>query len=330
RTESARFRVYLDNVLQIGVKDMPRVLVVGSVNMDLIVRCRRVPGPGQTVHGEDLVVVGGGKGANQAVAASRLGADTTFIGRVGEDDFGDRLHHALEHEGVDVHAVMRDPEAPSGVALILLEEDGQNRIVVMGGANNRLDDTDIRAARTLLKQTDILLMQLEIPLTVVAEVARAARKLGVRSVLDAGPATTAAAELGIVGLFDVLSPNESETEVLTDIRVNSLDDASRAAARLRDMGAQEVVIKLGAQGAYWQGAEGDQHVPGFPVEPVDTTAAGDAFTACLAVSLGLGRPVLDCIRRANAAGALACLRLGAQPSMPTQEELDDFLRARTT
>jgi ribokinase len=308
---------------------MPRVLIVGSINMDLIVRCRRVPDAGQTVHGDDLLTAGGGKGANQAVAASRLGADTTLVARVGEDDFGDSLRQALEDDGIDVRAVTRDPDAASGVALILLEEGGQNRIVVMGGANSRLDDKEVSVARALLSEADVLLMQLEIPVNVVAEVAQAAREVGVTSVLDAGPATEAALQAGILGLFDVLSPNESETEALTGIRVDSLDDASRAAARLREVGAREVMIKLGAQGAYWQGAEGDQHIPGFPIEPVDTTAAGDAFTACLAVGLGLGVPVAESIRRANAAGALACLKLGAQPSMPTRQELDDFLRAQT-
>jgi ribokinase len=161
-------------------------------------------------------------------------------------------------------------------------------------------------------------------------VAQAAREVGVMSVLDAGPATEAALAEGIPGLFDILSPNESETEALTGIRVNSLDDASRAAARLREIGAREVIIKLGAQGAYWQGAEGDQHIPGFPIEPVDTTAAGDAFTACLAVGRAHGLPIPESIRRANGAGALACLKLGAQPSMPTKQELDEFLRAQAS
>jgi len=172
-------------------------------------------------------------------------------------------------------------------------------------------------------------MQLEIPLEVVAAVAGAARELGVMSVLDAGPATEAVGRAGIVGLFDVVSPNESEIEALTGVRVTSLADASMAATRLRELGARQVIVKLGSQGAYWQGDEGDQHVPAFPIEPVDTTAAGDAFTACLAVSLALGLPLSDCLQRANAAGALACLKLGAQPSMPTRQELEDFLRART-
>jgi ribokinase len=171
-------------------------------------------------------------------------------------------------------------------------------------------------------------MQLEIPFPVVAAVGQAARELGVMSVLDAGPATKAAAEAGVLELMDIVSPNESETEVLTGMAVRSPDDAARASTRFRELGVRDVVIKLGPQGAYWQGTEGDQHIPGFSIEPVDTTAAGDAFTACLSVGLAVGLPLPEAIRRANAAGALACLKLGAQPSMPTRQELESFLRAR--
>jgi ribokinase len=307
---------------------MPRVLVVGSVNMDLIVRCQRVPREGETVHGDDLVTAGGGKGANQAVAASRLAASTALVARVGEDEFGPRLRAALEDDGVDVSAVTIDETAATGVALILLEQGGHNRIVVMSGANKRLDEREVSAARVLLEETDVLLMQLEIPFPVVAAVGQAARELGVMSVLDAGPATKAAAEAGVLELMDIVSPNESETEVLTGMAVRSPDDAARASTRFRELGVRDVVIKLGPQGAYWQGTEGDQHIPGFSIEPVDTTAAGDAFTACLSVGLAVGLPLPEAIRRANAAGALACLKLGAQPSMPTRQELESFLRAR--
>ena len=305
-----------------------RVLVVGSINMDLIVRCQRVPKQGETVRGEDLRTAAGGKGANQAVASSRLGAQTAMVGRVGEDEFGPKLRGGLEGDGVNVDSVHIDPEAPSGVALILLEEGGQNRIVVMSGANTRLAEEDIAAARDLLQQVDIVIMPLEIPLRVVEAVAIQARAEGVPSVLDAGPATPAAAEAGLPALVDLISPNETEVEALTGIAVRDVRDARKAAARLREMGAPDVVLKLGEQGAYWLGRGGEQHLPAFPVEPVDTTAAGDAFTACLAVSLAQGLEMPDAIRRANAAGALACLELGAQPSMPTAEALEAFLQAR--
>jgi ribokinase len=307
---------------------MPRVLVVGSINIDLIVRCTRLPNEGETIHGEDLVTAGGGKGANQAVAASRLGAQTTLIGRVGEDEFGPKLCAALQEDGVDTRFVAADPDAPTGAALILLEPSGRNRIVVMGGANLRVGDDEVAAARALLAKSDVVLMQLETPIPVVAAMARAAREQGVTSILDAGAATHEAMEAGLPALIDVLSPNESEAATLTGIEVRDLPDARRAAAALRAAGARDVVMKLGERGAYWLGGESETHVPAFPVVPIDTTAAGDAFTTCLAVGIAEGLSMSDAIRRANAAGALACLKLGAQPSMPTREEVEGFLRER--
>lgn len=306
----------------------PRVLVVGSINMDLIVLCQRVPEQGETVHGKSLQTVPGGKGANQAVACSRLGAQTAMVGRVGEDEFGPKLRGSLEHSGVNVDAVRVDPESPSGVAVILLEEEGENRIVVMKGANDRFTDEDLAAAGGLLREADTVLMPLEIPLHVVAGVAEQARASGVRSVLDVAPAKPAAAETGVLSLVDMVSPNESEVEALTGIPVRDLDSARRAARGLREMGARDVVLKLGEQGCYWLGEQGEEHVPAFPIDPVDTTAAGDAFTGCLAVSIARGIAMREALNRANAAGALACLEFGAQPSMPTAEALTAFLRER--
>ena len=329
----------------------PFILVVGSINMDLIVRCRQVPRPGETVHGEELVTAPGGKGANQAVASSRLGARTAMVGRLGNDDFGRALRAGLQAEGVDVSGVRADlgaalrqaqgrpcrdrkghPEpsrgAASGVALILLEASGGNRIIVIGGANLRVDDEDVAVARELLRKADALLMQLEIPLAAVEAIARAARERAVLTVLDAGAATPAAARADLLGLMDVVSPNEIEAEALTGIRVQDERDARRAAERLRERGARDVVVKLGAHGAYWLGSGGEGLFPAFEIQPVDTTAAGDAFTAALTVGLASGLTMPEAVRRANAAGALACLKLGAQPSMPTAAAVDDFLRTR--
>jgi len=304
----------------------PRVLVVGSINMDLIVRCCAVPQVGETVHGDEFTTAYGGKGANQAVACSRLGAQTTMVGRVGNDDFGRTLRSALEHEAVNVDHVRADFGAATGVALILLETDGHNRIIVIGGANLRLDDEDVAAARKALKEADALLMQLETPLPVVTAVAEAARERNVLTVLDAGAATPAAAGSGLLGLMDIVSPNESEAEALTGIAVKDMDSARSAAARLQELGARDAVIKLGERGTFWRGREGEGHSPGFTITPVDTTAAGDAFTASLAVSLAGGAAMRDALRRANAAGALACLKLGAQISMPTAGEVEAFLQ----
>jgi ribokinase len=302
-----------------------RVLVVGSINMDLIIRCCAVPQAGETIHGDEFTTAHGGKGANQAVACTRLGAQTSMVGSVGNDDFGRALKAALGDEGVNVHCVRADFGAATGVALILLEPDGQNRIIVIGGANLRLDDEDIAGARKALTKSDAVLMQLETPLPVVTAVAAAARERQVLTVLDAGAATPDAAEARLIELIDVVSPNESEAETLTGIPVRDVDSARSAAQRLQERGARDVVVKLGRRGAYWLGPAGEGHFPGFAIAPVDTTAAGDAFTACLAVHLASGGDMRTAIRRANAAGALACLTLGAQPSMPTASALDEFL-----
>jgi ribokinase len=296
--------------------------------MDLIVRCCQVPGQGETVHGDEFAIAHGGKGANQAVACSRQGAQTMMIGRVGNDDFGRATKAGLKAEGVNVDWLRADSGAATGVALILLEPDGHNRIIVIGGANLRLDDEDVAVARKALGKADTLLVQLETPLPIVKAVAQAARKMHVLTVLDAGAANPAAGEPGLLGLVDVASPNESEAEALTGIAVNDGDSARRAAARLRELGARDVVVKLGERGAYWAGPAGEGLSPGFTITPVDTTAAGDAFTASLAVSLASGAEMPQALKRANAAGALACLKLGAQPSMPTAAEVDDFLSRR--
>ncbi len=307
---------------------MPRVLVVGSINMDLIVRCQRIPKRGQTIHGDDLVMAPGGKGANQAVAARRLGAQTRMVGRVGKDEFGARLRAGLQGDGVNIEAVSTDGAAATGAALILLEESGENRIVIMSGANAQLGDAEVDRVRRLLADTDVILLQLEIPIAVVAQVAAAAREAGVCSVLDAGAATPAAMEAGLPGLVDVISPNESEAEILTGLEVRDERSAAAAAKHLHAVGARDVVVKMGANGAYWSGANGAQHVGAFDITPVDTTAAGDAFSACLAVSMASGADMPTAVRHANAAGALACLKLGAQPSMPDRDELESFLAAR--
>ena len=293
--------------------------------MDLILRCRQVPRAGETIHGDEFTTAPGGKGANQAVACSRLGARTAMVGRVGDDEFGRILRAGLAAEAVDTRCVRTDPAAATGVALILLEPSGDNRIIVVGGANLRVAEQDAADASALLRSADAVLMQLEIPLDTVKAVAEAARELGVLSVLDAGAATPAAVEAGLPGLVDIVSPNETEAEVLTGIAVRDLEDARRAAVHLRDLGARHVVVKMGESGAFWSSAEGDQAFPAFPVSAVDSTAAGDAFTAALAVGLAGGLAMPEAIQRANAAGAIACLTLGAQPSMPTAAAVDDFL-----
>ena len=209
----------------------PRVLVVGSINMDLIVRCKRLPAQGETIHGEALRTAPGGKGANQAVSCSRLGARTLMVGRVGEDEFGAKLRAGLAIEGIDIDSVRVDEEAPSGTALILLEQDGQNRIIVMKGANARIGKGEKAVAEELLAGVDVVLMPLEVPVDTVRAVAAAARARGVCSVLDAGPATPDAVAAGLPATVDVFSPNQVEAEAFSGVRVRDATEA-RQAARL--------------------------------------------------------------------------------------------------
>jgi ribokinase len=252
-----------------------------------------------------------------------------MVGRLGEDEFGTRLRAGLEENNVNTQAVLTDPDASTGVALILLEASGQNRIVIMSGANARVGTQDVATAKEQLPEVDVVLLQLEIPISTVAQVAAAAREAQVRSVLDAGAATREAIDAGLPALMDVISPNETEAQALTGVEVTGLASAAEAARRLREMGARDVVVKLGSEGAYWSGEAGEDHVPAFAIDPVDTTAAGDAFTACLAIDIASGEEMLAALRRANGAGALACLKLGAQPSMPTRGELESFLAGHT-
>jgi ribokinase len=306
----------------------PHILVVGSINMDLVVRCPRVPAPGETLAGSDFATVPGGKGANQAVAAARLGAPTAMIGRVGLDTFGDALLAGLAENGVDTTHVARDDEAASGIALILVDHAGQNSIVVASGANGSLRPEDLEAAGSLFAWADAVLVQLEVPLATVGQALALARRAGALAVLDAGPARELPAE--VLAAADIVSPNESEAKAITGLAVSDVASAQRAAARLREMGARGVVLKLGAQGAYLSCDEMQQHVPAFRVEPVDTTAAGDAFTAALALAAAMGRTLPEAVRYANAAGAAATLRFGAQPSMPTPEEVIRILQGGRT
>jgi len=302
----------------------PHILVVGSVNMDLVVRCPRVPAPGETLAGSDFRLVPGGKGANQAVAAARLGAPAALIGRVGRDGFGDALLEGLRSNGVDTTHVGRDDEAASGVALILVEPGGENSIVVAPGANAALTPEHLEAAGGAFAWADAVLVQLEVPVATVERALTLARRGGALAVLDAGPARELPA--AVLEAADIVSPNETEARALTGVAVTDAGGAEQAAERLREMGARTVVLKLGGQGAYLAGEKERRHVPAFAVEPVDTTAAGDAFTAALAVAVASGKPLPEAVRTANAAGAAATLRFGAQPSMPTPEEIAQVMQ----
>jgi len=292
--------------------------------MDLVVRAPHMPIPGETVIGSDFRTIPGGKGANQAVAAARLGAEVTMIGRVGDDDFGRAQLRNLGELGIDTTHVMVDPEAATGIALITLDASGQNSIVLAPGANMRLTKEDINAARGAIVQSDVLVLQLENPLEVVAYAIDIAYAEGVKVFLNPAPARSLPKET--LARLDYLIPNESETALLTGIEVADINSAKEAAERLREEGVGTVILTLGAQGAFLVSAEESVHVPGYEVEVVDTTAAGDAFVGGFAVALAQSQNLAEAVRYANAAGALAVTRLGAQPSLPTRQEVEEFMQ----
>lgn len=317
----------------------PRVAVVGSLNTDLVIRAPRLPAVGETVAGGTFATFPGGKGANQAVAAARLGACVTMVGRVGADAFGQRLREGLAAEGIDVAHVGTDPEAPSGVALITVDPAGRNTIVVASGANMRLAAADVEAARGAIEGSRVLLLQLEVPLEAVTHAARIAHAAGCHVVLDPAPAPERPLPEDLYRCVDVINPNEVEARALTGIAIADEATAREATARegtalevaaahLLDLGCRAAVLKLGERGAYVAAGAVRLTVPGIAVEAVDTTAAGDAFAAALAVALAEGCDLLAAVRFANTAAALSVTRLGAQPSMPRRDEVEAFARSR--
>jgi len=300
----------------------PRILIVGSVNMDIVARVDHMPVPGENVRGWDLATIPGGKGANQAVACARLGARTDFLARVGDDEFGGRLRRGLAEAGVRTDAVAAIAGCPSGIAVIFVDARGQNSIVVTAGANGRLTPDDVDAARGLMADADAVLLQFEVPPETVARTIDAARRAGVPTIVDAGPPRRPVDE-AVFGAT-ILSPNEAEAASLLGIEPGSAPPEAMA-CELLARGPKAVVLKAGSYGAIVADAERVERIPAFPIKPVDTTAAGDAFTAALAVEIVKGTDLVAAARIANAAGALACLTMGAQPSMPTSNDLIAFI-----
>jgi ribokinase len=302
----------------------PKILVVGSSNTDMIIKLPRIPRPGETILGGEFTTAPGGKGANQAVGAARAGGDVTFIARVGEDVFGERALGGFAKDRINLRHIVRDKHNPSGVALIFVAADGQNSIAVAPGANAKLSPRDVRSARKAFAEASVVLLQLETPLSTVAAAAQLAAHHQVPVILNPAPAQPLPDVL--LKRVSILTPNESEIELLTGIRLTGERAFARAADKLRSRGVQTVVITLGHRGAFVAGDSGCKLVPGFKVKAVDTTAAGDIFNGALAVALAEGRALFDAVRFANAAAAISVTRLGAQPSVPRRAEIERFLR----
>ena len=301
----------------------PVIVVLGSIIMDLTALAETMPQAGQTVVGDLFYTLPGGKGANQAVAAARLGAEVRMVGRVGDDPFGAALLDGLRSEGIDIGGVAVDPDNASGVAMIWLDATRENRIVAVYGANLASDQTQLRAVERALDGADALLLQLETPPALTLEAAAVARQRGVRVVWDPAPAQIAPPDIHTAA--DVLTPNQTEASMLSGVEVTDLASASDAAARLRAMGAPVVIVKLGEEGAYYVSADESGHVPAFSVEAVDTVAAGDAFGAAFAVAAAEGISLGESVRFGAAAGALAVTVPGAQAAMPSRADVERLL-----
>ena len=307
-----------------------RLLVVGSINLDLVASSRRIPLPGETVSGSAFNTFPGGKGANQAVAAGRLGAPVSMIGRLGNDAFGTQLRASLEAAGVDTKAV-EIVATSSGIALITTAEDGQNAIVVVPGANGELSPRELEKHLALIREAGIILAQLEIPLETIELLATIARRENIPLMLDPAPARALPASL--LASVDWLTPNETETLTLlqrgaTELRSEDVEEASR---QLLKQGCCNVLLKLGDRGCYVALGSGERTlVPAYRVKAVDTTAAGDAFNGAFATALLSGRDPVSCVKYAAAVAAISVTRHGAQPSMPSPGEVEAFLRDAKT
>ncbi len=299
------------------------ITVVGSSNTDMIVKAARIPRPGETILGGDFSTAAGGKGANQAVAAARAGGSVTFIARVGDDLFGNEALNGFRADNIDVSAISQDSDAPSGVALILVDDNGENSIAVASGANARLTPADIEAAQDSIENADVLLMQLEVPLEAVESAAQIAAANDVPVILNPAPARELPDSL--LANCSIITPNETEAELLTSITVESESDAKKAADALKARGVGTVIITLGARGVFVSDESFEGMVKGFSVEAVDTTAAGDVFNGAFAVAFAEGKTLNDAVRFANAAAALSVTKLGAQPSAPKRDEIMNML-----
>jgi ribokinase len=296
------------------------ILVIGSTNTDMVIKAEHLPAPGETILGGSFFMNPGGKGANQAVAAKRLGGNVTFIAKTGNDIFGERSLQLFKDEGIDTTYMIADPVNPSGVALITIDRNAENCIVVASGANATLTPADLLPATNAIQQAGTILMQLEIPLETVLYVAEIAAANQCRVILN--PAPACALPDALFKHIAIITPNKKEAEMLSGISINGMADVYAAAAAIRDKGVDMVIITLGAEGAFIISKEMAQLVPAAAVKAVDTTAAGDVFNGALAVALSEGRSLVDAVDFGCRAAAISVTRLGAQSAAPYRSELE--------
>ena len=298
---------------------MSRIIVIGSSNTDMVIKTEKLPVPGETILGGTFLLNPGGKGANQAVAAARLGGKVTFITKRGNDLFGNQAVGLLMREGIDTQYIVKDPELPSGVALITVDSAGENSIVVAPGSNGNLLSEDIPASIFEEKKYEILLLQLEIPIETVEYSAVKASEHGIKVILNPAPACTLPDNL--LKHTWLITPNETEAEALTGVKINNIISAESAAVSLQARGVKNVIITLGEAGAFVKSDNYSGIVQGVKVIPVDTTAAGDVFNGALAVAISEGRELNEAVRFANIAASISVTRMGAQASAPYRNEI---------
>ena len=303
----------------------PRIAVVGSINVDIVVRSRRFVQPGETMHGDSFALALGGKGANQAVAASRLGASVVFVGRTGCDAFGAMARERLASFGLSLATIAESDTVGTGIATIAIDASGQNAITIVAGANADVSAADIARVQADLAGVRALMLQCEIPMATSESAARLVRSQGGVVIFDPAPAPEGGIPAGMMALADVVTPNETEAACLTGVTVSDADSAGAACARLRAMGARTAVVKLGGAGLVYQDGESTGFVPSFRVDTIDTVAAGDCFNAGLAVALSEGIALAPALRFASACGALATTRRGASDAAPTRSEVENLL-----
>jgi len=301
----------------------PKITVIGSSNTDLVATVPKLPAPGETVMGNEFIVAPGGKGANQAVAIARIGGDVTFVAKVGMDDYGEQALKNFKKDGIDTRFVFRDDDAPSGVALIFVDQNGENMLVPVPGANGRLLPADIEKARSAIEGADILVLQLEVPLQTVEYAVIIAHEKGVPVILN--PAPGRKLEKRLIEKIAYITPNETEAETLTGIKVTDDSSAKMAGKELLSFGAKTAIITMGRRGAMLVDSSVVELIPAFKVNAVDATAAGDAFNGGFAYAVANGKDLRESIKFGNAVAAMTVTRMGAQPSMPTKDELKEFL-----